>query len=333
MTLPSTMPTTMKAIKVSQFGGPEVLEQVEIQVPQPRAGEVLLKVDAIGLNFADMLSVAGQYMTKAPLPFVPGMELGGTVAALGEGVTHLELGQTVAALSGSGAFAEYVVTGAAGLLPVPSNLSSREAAALPISYYTAYFALKTLGHAKAGETVVIQAAAGALGTASIQIAKHLGLKVIALASSESKLELTRSLGADVNLLNGRSDLLEAVMEATGGEGADLVLEVVGGEKFGQSVQMLRSRGRMMVIGSASGGTANLNPLMLMGKNATVTGVWLTPLAREADLMREASEFLVPLLSSGQVKPQVGQVFPLENAAEAFTFMASRASTGKVIIEP
>jgi len=328
-----TLLSTMKAVRVSQFGGPEVLEPVEIPVPVPRAGQVLLKVDAIGLNFADMLSVAGHYLTEAPLPFIPGMELSGTVAALGEGVTHLELGQKVAALSGSGAFAEYVVVNAAGLLPLPSSLSSREAAAIPISYYTAYFALKTLGHARAGETVVVQAAAGALGTASIQIAKHLGLKVVALASSEAKLELTRSLGADVNLLNSREDLLEAVLEATGGEGADLVLEVVGGEKFVQSVQMLKSKGRVMVIGSASGGTANLNPLMLMGKNATVTGVWLTPLTREADLMREASEFLIPLLSSGQVKPQVGRVFPLIHAAEAFAFMASRASTGKVIIEP
>ena len=328
-----TLPNTMKAMKVSQFGGPEVLEPVEIPLPVPRAGEVLLKVDAIGLNFADMLSVAGQYLTKAPLPFIPGMELSGTVAALGEGVTHLEIGQKVAALSGSGAFAEYAVVNAAGLLPVPSNLSSREAAAIPVSYYTAYFALKTLGHAQAGETVVVQAAAGALGTASVQIAKQLGLKVVALASSEVKLELTRSLGADVNFLNSRPDLLEAVLEATGGQGADLVLEVVGGEKFVQSVAMLRSRGRVMVIGSASGGTANLNPLMLMAKNASVTGVWLTPLVSDANAMREAGEFLLPLLSSGAVKPQVGQVFPLENAAEAFEFMASRASTGKVIIEP
>ena len=328
-----TLPSAMKAIRVSKFGGPEVLESVELPLPHPRAGQVLIKVEAIGLNFADMLNVAGRYFTQPPLPFVPGMEFSGTVAALGEGVTHLEIGQRVAALGGSGAFAEYATAHTAGLLPLPSSLSAHEAAALPISYYTAYFALKTLGHAKAGETVLIQAAAGALGTASIQLAKQMGLKVIALASNESKLELTRSLGADVNLLNGRADLLEAVLETSGGEGVDIVLEVVGGEKFVQSVGMLRSQGRVMVIGSASGGTAHLNPLTLMGKNATVTGVWLTPLTGNPDLMREASEYLVPLLSSGKVKPQVGEIFTLENAGKAFEFMSSRASVGKIIIEP
>jgi NADPH:quinone reductase len=327
-----TFPSTMKALQVSKFGGPEVLERVELPVPSPRVGQVLIKVEAIGLNFADMLNVAGQYMTRPALPFVPGMEFSGTVVALGEGVTHLQIGQRVAALGGSG-FAEYATTSAAGILPLPSSLSAPEAAAIPISYYTAYFALGTLGQAKAGETVLIQAAAGALGTASIQLAKQMGLKVMALASSESKLELTRALGADVNLLNGRADLLEAVLKASGGEGVDIVLEVVGGEKFVQSVQMLRSQGRVMVIGSASGGTANLNPLMLMGKNVTVTGVWLTPLTGNAALMREASEYLVPLLSSGRVKPQVGEVFSLENAGKAFEFMSSRASVGKVIIQP
>ena len=324
----------MRAIQVNRLGGPEVLEITHIPVPEPRPGWVRLRVKAVGLNFADILNVRGEYLTRARVPFIPGMEFSGVIDALGEGVTGLEVGQLVAALGGTGAFAEYSCVPAAAILPMPANLGPKEAAALPVSYYTAFFSLRTLGQARAGETVLIEAAAGALGTASIQLAKAMNLRVIATASSEPKLELAKSLGADEAFLSNREDLRDAVMAATDGKGTDLYLSVVGGPGFqDRIVTMMNSRGRVLVIGNASREQSSLNPTALMKKNMSVIGVWLTPLLQEAEVMREATAFIAPLIASGSVKPIVGQTFPLEKAGDAFEFVFSRASTGKVIIEP
>jgi NADPH:quinone reductase len=320
----------VKAIQVQKLGGPEVLELTDMPMPEPKPGQVRLRVQAVGLNFADILNVNGEYLTRARTPFVPGMEMAGVIDALGEGVTGLEVGQLVAAL-GPGAFAEYAVVHAAAVFPIPANLNAREAAALPVSYYTAFFALRTLGQAKAGETVLIEAGAGALGTATIQLAKEMGLKIIALASKDDKLELTRSLGADHAFLN-TGDYRDLVLGATGGKGVDIMCSIVGGPGFQDRLTMMASRGRVMVIGNASRESASLTPTALMTKNVSVIGVWLTPLVSDAAAMLEASQFIGPLIASGKVKPIVGRAFKLEDAAEAFTFMLSRQNTGKVVIE-
>jgi NADPH:quinone reductase len=239
----------------------------------------------------------------------------------------------VAAL-GMGAFAEYAVTPAAAVLPIPANLNAREAAALPVSYYTAYFSLKTLGNAKDGETVLVEAAAGALGTASIQLAKAMNLKVIAIASTPEKLEIAKGLGADHVFLSGAENLRDLILEATGKRGVDIYLSVTGGHGFeDRATTFMNARGRVMVIGNASREPASLNPTMLMKKNVSVIGVWLTPLLQDTNVMIEATGFMTPLLASGAVKPIVGQVFKLEDAGKAFEHVFSRASTGKVIIEP
>ena len=325
------MSDTMKAMYVTELGGPDKLTLTELPKPEPKAGQVRLRVQAVGLNFADILNVGGEYLTRARVPFVPGMEFSGTVDALGEGVTGLEVGQLVAAL-GAGAMAEYAVVQAAAVMPIPKNLNAKEAAALPVSYYTAYFALATLGQAQPGESVLIEAAGGALGTATIQIAKAMNLTVIATASSEEKLNLARSLGADHTFVQN-DDLRQNVLEATANKGVNLYSSVVGGPGFQDRLTMMASRGRVLVIGNASRESATLNPTMLMKKNLSVIGVWLTPLLQEAEVMRQASAFMGPLLASGKVKPVVGQAFPLERAREAFEFVLSRKSTGKVIIEP
>jgi NADPH:quinone reductase len=327
------MSQTMKVIEVQQLGGPEVLTISQKPIPEPRAGWVRIKVSSIGLNFADILNVRGEYLTRARVPFVPGMEFSGIVDKLGEGVTHLEVGQLVAAL-GMGAFAEYVVTPAAAILPIPANLTAREAAALPVSYYTAYFSLKTLGHAKEGETVLVEAAAGAFGTASIQLAKAMNLNVIAIASTPEKLEIAKSLGADQVFLSGAENLRDLILGATDKRGVDIYLSVTGGYGFeDRTTTFMNARGRVMVIGNASREAASLNPTMLMKKNVSVIGVWLTPLLQDTNVMIEATGFMTPLLASGAVKPIVGQVFKLEDAGKAFEHVFSRASTGKVIIEP
>lgn len=322
----------MKAIQVQRTGGPEVLELTQLPVPSPKPNEVLLKVQAVGINFADMLYVAGEYLVRTRVPMIPGMEFAGIVEELGSEVQGLQKGQMVAALGGSGAFAEYATVNSRAVIPVPPNMTAAEAAAFPVSYYTAYFSLVTQGQAKSGEWVLVQAAAGALGTALIQMAKALNLRVIALASSEEKLELCRSLGADVTLLNTRDDLVDQVKKATDGKGADLIMEVVGGPKFEQSLQMLSYRGRLLVIGSASREIAQMHPVVLMKGNQSVMGVWLTPFMGDAALMQEASAFMAPLVASGKVKPVVGERFSLEQARQAFEFIQSRKNTGKVVLE-
>ncbi len=323
----------MKAIQVQRAGGPEVLELTELPKPSPGPEQVLIRVEAVGLNFADILSVAGEYLVRTRYPMVPGMEFAGTVESVGPGVAAYQPGQRVAALGGSGAFAEYAVVSSQAVLPVPPSMSAAEAAAFPVSYYTAYFALQTQAQAKPGEWVLIQAAAGALGTASIQIAKALGLRVVALASREEKLELCRTLGADVTLLSTHNNLVEAVKEATGGRGVDILMEVVGGAGFAQSLKMLAYRGRLLVIGSASREMAQMYPVNLMKGNQSVIGVWLTPFLSDPAAMQAASQFLFPLVASGQVRPVVGERFKLEEAARAFAFILSRQNTGKVILEP
>ena len=323
----------MKAIQVHRAGGPEVLQLTELPKPSPGPGQVLVRVEAVGLNFADILYVAGEYLVRTRYPTVPGMEFAGIFEALGDGVEGVQVGQRVAALGGSGGFAEYAVVSARSLLPVPPQMTAAEAAAFPVSYLTAYFALQTQARAQPGEWVLIQAAAGALGTASIQLAKVMGLRVVALASSEEKLALCKRLGAEVALLNTRSDLLDAVKNATEGRGVDVLMEVVGGEGFAQSLRMLAYRGRLLVIGSASRQMAQMYPVSLMKGNQSVMGVWLTPFLSDPAEMQAATAFLMPLVASGRIRPVVGGRFKLEEAAEAFRLVLSRKNSGKVILEP
>lgn len=323
----------MKAIVVERLGPPDVMELRELPVPQPGPGEVRLKVEAVGINFADALAVAGEYLTRTRLPYTPGMEFAGVVDALGEGVSGVQVGGRVASLAGRGGLAEYALSPAAALIPVPPSFTPAQAAAFPVSYFTAYHGLKTLGHGQPGEWVLVQAAAGALGTASIQLAKALGMSVVAMASTEEKLAIARDLGADVTLLQDDPDRVQKVRDAAGGKGVPLILEVVGGPRFQESLDMAAHRGRVIVIGNASREQAHLRPVELMKRNLTVTGLWLTSLMGDAEATREAAQALTQLVGSGRVVPQVGPTYPLSESARAFQDLLDRKTTGKVIIEP
>jgi len=329
----TTETDTMRGIWVEELGEPDVLQLRELPVPQPAAGEVRLKVEAVGINFADVLATAGQYLTRTRVPYTPGMEFAGTVDALGEGVTGVQVGQRVASLGGRGGLAEYAVSPAAALIPVPESFTGAQAAAFPVSYFTAYFALKTLGRGAAGEWVLVQAAAGALGTASIQVAKQMGLKVVAMASTDEKLEIARQLGADVTLLQDDPERVQKVRQAAGGQGVPLILEVVGGARFQESLDMAAAQGRVIVIGNASREQANMRPVELMKRNLTVTGLWLTSLMQQPELAREAATELAKLVASGQVVPQIGPTYALADSAQAFRDIMARKTTGKVIIAP
>ncbi|WP_295822644.1 NADPH:quinone oxidoreductase family protein [uncultured Deinococcus sp.] len=327
------MTDTMKAMVVERLGPPDVMELRDVPVPTPGPGEVRIEVEAVGINFADVLAVAGEYLTRTKVPYTPGMEFAGIVESLGDGVTGVQVGQRVAALGGSGALARYSVVNAAGLIPVPQSLSGAQAAAFPVSYFTAYHGLKTLGRGVAGEWVLVQAAAGALGTASIQLAKALDMKVIAMASTEEKLSIARDLGADVTLLQDDEDRAQKVRDAAGGQGVPLILEVVGGKRFQESLDMAAGQGRIIVIGNASREQANLRPVELMKRNLSVTGLWLTSLMSDRAATAEAAQVLSQLVGSGQVTPQVGPTYALADSARAFQDILDRKTTGKAIIEP
>lgn len=323
----------MRAIWVEELGEPDVLRLRELPIPVPAAGEVRLKVEAVGINFADVLASAGQYLTRTRVPYTPGMEFAGTIDALGEGVSGLEVGQRVASLGGRGGLAEFALSPAAALIPVPASFSGAQAAAFPVSYFTAYFGLKTLGRGVPGEWVLVQAAAGALGTASIQLAKQMGMHVVAMASTEAKLQIARGLGADVTLLQDDPERVQKVREAAGGKGVPLVLEVVGGTRFQESLDMAANLGRVIVIGNASREQANMRPVELMKRNLSVTGLWLTSLMQDQELAQGAAQELAKLLATGNVVPQVGPTYPLTDSARAFRDLMGRKTTGKVIIEP
>ena len=327
------MSESMKAIRVERLGPPDVMELQDVPAPTPGPGEVRIEVEAVGINFADVLSVAGEYLTRTRVPYTPGMEFAGIVESLGEGVTGVQVGQRVAALGGSGALARYSVVNAAGLIPVPENLSGAQAAAFPVSYFTAYHGLKTLGRGVEGEWVLVQAAAGALGTASIQLARAMGMHVIALASTEEKLALARDLGADVTILQDDPDRVQKVRDAAGGKGVPLILEVVGGKRFQESLDMAAPQGRIIVIGNASREQANMRPVELMKRNLTVTGLWLTSLMNDRAATMQAAQALAGLVGSGKVTPQVGPTYALADSARAFQDLLDRKTTGKVIIEP
>ncbi len=327
------MSDTMKAMVVERLGRPDVMELRDVPVPTPGPGEVRIEVEAVGINFADVLAVAGEYLTRTKVPYTPGMEFAGIVESLGQGVEGVRVGQRVAALGGTGALARYAVTRAGGVVPVPESLTGPQAAAFPVSYFTAYYGLKTLGRGVPGEWVLVQAAAGALGTASVQLAKALGMKVVAMASTEDKLQIARNLGADVTLLQDDPERVQKVRDAANGHGVPLILEVVGGPRFQESLDMAASQGRIIVIGNASREQASLRPVELMKRNLTVTGLWLTSLMFDRAATAEAAQALAGLVGSGQVTPQVGPTYALADSARAFQDILDRKTTGKVIIEP
>ncbi|MFL6561068.1 MAG: zinc-binding alcohol dehydrogenase family protein, partial [Bacillus sp. (in: firmicutes)] len=229
----------MKAVRLTEYGGPEVLNLVEIDKPVPTGHEVLIEIKAIGVNYADTARRAGQYVVKTPLPFIPGAEIAGVVAAVGDQVTKVKPGTRIVTLIESGGYAEYALADERTLIPIPEQLDFHTAVALPLQGLSAYHILKTMGRLEKGESVLIHAAAGGVGTIAVQLAKLFGAgKVIATASSDGKLALAREMGADVLINYTEPDWEQQVLEATGGKGVNVALEMVGGDVFNKTVKCL-----------------------------------------------------------------------------------------------
>lgn len=321
----------MKAIRINETGGPEVMHLEEIATPVPQDDEILIRVVAAGINYADLAQRQGAYLTPTNTPMTPGFEVAGTVAGHGPGVTAPPIGTRVVAFA-VGGYAEYTLAHAGTVIPIPDTLDFTRAAAFLVQGITAYQLLRESAHIQAGESVLVQAAAGGVGTLAVQIAKLMGAgKVIGTASSEAKLDLARSLGADVVINYSKSDWGAQVKSATNGLGADIILEMAGGEVAQQSLQCLAPFGRMVVYGAASGEIAQFTGIQLMYKNQAIIGYWLTAWLQRADRVAVAALELMQYLNGGQLQIIVGNTFPLADAAEAHRAIAERKTTGKVVL--
>jgi NADPH2:quinone reductase len=324
----------MKAIWVEEFGGPEVLEYVEVERPAPGEGEVLIEVGAVGVNYADTMRRKNQYILRQELPFVPGSEVSGTVSTLGSGVGGVSEGDRVVTLLGTGGYAEYVVAPVQGLIQIPDGLGLDEAAAIPLQGLTAYHVLETSGLLKEGESVLVHAAAGGVGSLAVQMAKLLGAgRVIATASTQEKLDLAGSLGADTLINYTEEDWPEKVREVTGGAGADIILEMVGGDFVEKNLKCLAAFGRMVVYGSASGERGSMVPADLMRKNQVVAGFFLPRITAQPELLGPSLEKVLGWISSGDLKLLIGARYTLEEAQEAHEALEGRRTTEKVLLYP
>ncbi|MVU81194.1 zinc-binding dehydrogenase [Nocardia sp. ET3-3] len=321
----------MRAIRFDEYGGPEVLKLVEVAVPEPGPGQVTIDVAFVGLNFADLQARAVGYRVPG-LPFVPGLELSGRVRAIGEGVEGVRVGQAVAAITDGGAYADVVVVNAATVFPVPEGVDLRTAATLPTVLPTAYALVHTVGRLQPGETVLVQAAAGGVGTVAAQIAKLAGAgAVYGVVSSPAKADYAREYGYDEAFLNETFDA--DVRAATGGRGVDLALESVGGETLRRTLDSLTRFGRLISFGNAGGEAPwQIGPNDLYPMGRTVSGFSILGLSIAApDVLHEIAAQAFDLATSGKVRLPITAEFALAEAADAHRLMAGRSSTGKLVI--
>ena len=306
-----------------------------VDLPEPQAGraDVVISVEAAGVNYADVAMRRGVYVGGPTPPFVPGLEVAGRIATVGADVDGWAEGDEVFALSPSGGYAERVVIPARAVFPRPKELSADAAAAFPVNFFTADLALHYAGQLQEGQWVLIHAAGGGVGTAAVQLAKVAGARVIATASSREKLDRVSALGADVTINYVEEDFLEIARHETGGEGVHLVLESVGGEVFEKSVHALRPLGRLVVFGVATMDVRRPDPRELLFRNLSVIGLHLGLLMGIPSIVQPAAGRLFGLLAEGRISPQIGHVFPLEEAAQAQALLAGRSNYGKVILRP
>ena len=324
----------MKAVQLKEYGGPEVLNLVDIERPVPKGHEVLIEIKAIGVNYADTARREGQYVVKTPLPFIPGAEIAGIVAQVGEKVTKVKPGTRIVTLIESGGYAEFALADERALIPIPEQLDFHTAVALPLQGLSAYHILKTMGRLEKGESVLVHAAAGGVGTIAVQLAKLFGAgKIIATASSDEKLALAREMGADVLINYSEPDWEQQVLEATDGRGVNVALEMVGGEVFNKTVRCLATFGRLVIFGAASGEQSRFYPSSLMARNQSVIGFFLPQIMRKQELLQPSLVELLTYLGEGKLKLTIGGVFPLEEAAQVHTLLQSRKTQGKLILEP
>ncbi len=314
----------MKAIQITEFGGPEKMSLIDIAEPVPADGEVLLDVLSIGINYADTHQVENSYLSAQTLPLIPGIEVVGRTPD----------GTRVLALVSSGGYAQKATAHKGALIPVPDSVSDEDALCMLVQGSTAWHILKTMGHLKPGESVVVHAAAGGVGVIAIQLAKLWGAKVIAVASTQEKRDLALSLGADIAIDANDPDLKSAIIAANGGKRVDIVLEMVGGQTFDKSLEALAHFGRLITYGMASRvAPTSVAPGSLMAGTKTVSGFWLSHCFAKPELFHQVIAELFTMIADGRVRPVIGARFGLSEAIQAHEQMRSRGSTGKITLDP
>ena len=312
--------------------GVDAVTWKEMPTPVPGAGEVLLEIKAASLNFPDILIVQNKYQMKPPLPFVPGSEYAGVVQALGAGVTHLKVGQSVACLSGTGGFATHTLAPAERCMPLPPGFSFVDAAAFIMTYATSHHALADRAQLKAGETVLVLGAAGGVGTAAIQIAKAMGAKVIAAASSDEKCALCKSIGADSTINYAKENLRDALKALTGGNGPDVIYDPVGGDFAEPAFRSIAWRGRYLVVGFAAGPIPALPFNLALLKGASIVGVfWGDYARREPKANAAMMADLAQWYGQGKIKPVIDSTMPMAELKAAYAHMGSRGVKGKLVM--
>ncbi len=322
----------MKAVVCRQFGPPETLAVEELDPPRAGAGEVVVRVRAASINFPDVLIIQNRYQFKPPLPFSPGSEMAGVVKEVGEGVRGVCPGDRVIAFTTYGAFAEEVKVEATRLVPIPDGMDFVTASAFLLTYGTSEHALVDRGALKPGETLVVLGAAGGVGLAAVEIGKALGARVIACASSADKLAVCREHGADALVDYRTEDLRERIREYTGGRGADVVYDPVGGAYTEPALRSTAWRGRLLVVGFAAGEIPRIPLNLVLLKGCAVVGVFWGDFARREPRAFAASiARLGAWFRKGRLRPHVSQTFPLERAAEALGRMAARRVIGKLVL--
>ena len=323
----------MRALICRNWGDIDRLEVGEAPVPVPAGGEVLIRVAATAVNYADAIMVAGHYQTKPDLPFSPGLETAGVVAACGPEVTGLSPGDRVMAILGYGGLAEFAVAPAAETWRIPSGMSFAEAGAFPIAYISSHVAIRWQGRLEAGETMLVLGAAGGVGLAAVEIGKAIGARVIAAASTPQRLAVAAGHGADAAIDYSQEDLLERVMALTDGRGADVCFDPVGGELFDKALSSLGWGGRILLIGFV-GGVPQIPANRLLVKHRSALGSSLRYFRWHApEKLRTSVEELLRWYGAGRLRPLITHRLPLSRGVEALGLLTERRAVGKVVVEP
>ncbi len=322
----------MKAVLCKTLGPAQNLVLEEVASPVPKKNEILLDVHAAGVNFPDTLIIEGKYQFQPPMPFSPGGEAAGVISAVGEKVGDLKVGDRVMALTGWGSFAEQVAVPAYNVLPIPPQMDFTQAAAFGMTYGTSMHALQQRGQLQAGETLLVLGASGGVGLAAVEIGKAMGARVIAAASSAEKLAVAKAAGADELINYSEHSLKDEIKRLTGGNGADVIYDPVGGDLFDQAVRGIAWNGRLLVVGFASGRIPELPANLALLKGAAVVGVFWGAFAQRQPADNAANfKQLFAWFAEGKLKPLVSQTFPLAEAGAAIDTLGQRRAVGKLVV--
>ncbi len=329
------IPETMTCIEIAEPGGPDVLKPVTRPVPEPDAGEVLIAVRAAGVNRPDCIQREGNYAPPPGVTDIPGLEVAGEIAALGQDVSGWKPGDQVCALVAGGGYAEFVTAPAVQCLPVPAGLEIAEAAALPETFFTVWSNVFERARLMPGETFLVHGGSSGIGTTAIQLAAKMGSRVITTAGSEEKCRVCKELGAERTVNYKEEDFVEAAKDFTDGRGVDVILDMVGGDYLNRNIKALAPDGRHVSIAFLAGSKAEVNFMPVMLKRLTLTGSTLRPqpVERKAEIARALEEKVWPMIAQGEIKPVIHATFPLAQAAEAHALMESSQHIGKILLVP